>query len=150
MVNNKFSLCSCIMWKKNLRHAGSERVSVDLKFNSKENLCFSDALRNHWWTWCCWPSSFPPSLTVNTHCHADHITSTGLMKKRMVGLKSAISKFSGASADIHLLEGDKITFGKHVRGTFSSLRRSRAIHVTMFCQPCCVDVKWNCVTVFQM
>ncbi|CAK6964284.1 persulfide dioxygenase ETHE1%2C mitochondrial [Scomber scombrus] len=52
-------------------------------------------------------------VAVNTHCHADHITSTGLMKKRLVGLKSAISKFSGASADIHLAEGDKITFGKH-------------------------------------
>ncbi|XP_026172694.1 persulfide dioxygenase ETHE1, mitochondrial-like [Mastacembelus armatus] len=51
-------------------------------------------------------------VAVNTHCHADHITSTGLMKKRLVGLKSAISKFSGASADIHLSEGDKITFGK--------------------------------------
>ncbi|XP_028325683.1 persulfide dioxygenase ETHE1, mitochondrial [Gouania willdenowi] len=53
------------------------------------------------------------TVAVNTHCHADHITSTGLMKKRVVGLKSAISKFSGASADIHLSEGDKISFGKH-------------------------------------
>ncbi|XP_034410034.1 persulfide dioxygenase ETHE1, mitochondrial [Cyclopterus lumpus] len=52
-------------------------------------------------------------VAVNTHCHADHITSTGLMKKRLVGLRSAISKFSGASADILLSEGDKITFGKH-------------------------------------
>uniref|UniRef100_A0A3Q3XA05 Persulfide dioxygenase ETHE1, mitochondrial n=1 Tax=Mola mola TaxID=94237 RepID=A0A3Q3XA05_MOLML len=52
-------------------------------------------------------------VAVNTHCHADHITSTGLMKKRLVGLKSAISKFSGASADILLSEGDQITFGKH-------------------------------------
>ncbi|XP_034030036.1 persulfide dioxygenase ETHE1, mitochondrial [Thalassophryne amazonica] len=52
-------------------------------------------------------------LAVNTHCHADHITSTGLMKKRLAGLKSAISKFSGASADVLLSEGDKITFGKH-------------------------------------
>lgn len=34
--------------KKNLSHAGSEHMSVDLKFNSKENLRFSDALRNHW------------------------------------------------------------------------------------------------------
>lgn len=52
-------------------------------------------------------------VAVNTHCHADHITSTGLMKKRLVGLKSAISKLSGASADIYLSDGDKITFGKH-------------------------------------
>ncbi|CAF93271.1 unnamed protein product, partial [Tetraodon nigroviridis] len=50
---------------------------------------------------------------VNTHCHADHITGTGLMKKRLVGLKSAISKFSGQTADILLSENDKITFGKH-------------------------------------
>lgn len=59
----------------------------------------------------------PVFLLVNTHCHADHITSTGLMKKRLLGLKSAISKFSGASADILLSEGDKIAFGKHVRRT---------------------------------
>ncbi|XP_034057035.1 persulfide dioxygenase ETHE1, mitochondrial isoform X2 [Gymnodraco acuticeps] len=52
-------------------------------------------------------------VAVNTHCHADHITSTGLMKKRLVGLKSAISKYSGASADMLLSEGDKISFGKH-------------------------------------
>ncbi|XP_008322267.1 persulfide dioxygenase ETHE1, mitochondrial [Cynoglossus semilaevis] len=52
-------------------------------------------------------------VAVNTHCHADHITSTGLMKKQIAGLKSAISKFSGATADILLSEGDDITFGKH-------------------------------------
>ncbi|KAM8825810.1 persulfide dioxygenase ETHE1, mitochondrial-like [Synchiropus picturatus] len=52
-------------------------------------------------------------VAVNTHCHADHITSTGRMKEHLPGLKSAISKFSGASADILLSEGDKITFGKH-------------------------------------
>ncbi|XP_069393209.1 persulfide dioxygenase ETHE1, mitochondrial [Paralichthys olivaceus] len=52
-------------------------------------------------------------VAVNTHCHADHITSTGLMKKRLAGLKSAISKFSGAAADILLSEGDRILFGKH-------------------------------------
>ncbi|XP_028985579.1 persulfide dioxygenase ETHE1, mitochondrial-like [Betta splendens] len=51
-------------------------------------------------------------VAVNTHCHADHITSTGLMKNRVVGLQSAISKFSGAAADIQLSEGDHITFGK--------------------------------------
>uniref|UniRef100_A0A668S4N3 Persulfide dioxygenase ETHE1, mitochondrial n=1 Tax=Oreochromis aureus TaxID=47969 RepID=A0A668S4N3_OREAU len=53
------------------------------------------------------------TVAVNTHCHADHITSTGLMKQRVAGLKSAISKFSGATADIHLTEGDNIPFGRH-------------------------------------
>ena len=57
---------------------------------------------------------FSPSLLVNTHCHADHITGTGQLKKRVFGLKSAISKHSGATADILLSEGDKISFGKHV------------------------------------
>ncbi|XP_014842338.1 PREDICTED: persulfide dioxygenase ETHE1, mitochondrial-like [Poecilia mexicana] len=52
-------------------------------------------------------------IAVNTHCHADHVTGTGLMKKQIEGLKSAISKHSGASADIQLSEGDNITFGKH-------------------------------------
>ncbi|KAM9310514.1 persulfide dioxygenase ETHE1, mitochondrial [Pholidichthys leucotaenia] len=52
-------------------------------------------------------------VAVNTHCHADHITSTGLMKKALPGLKSAISKHSGARADIHVVEGDEITFGRH-------------------------------------
>lgn len=68
---------------------------------------------------------------VNTHCHADHITSTGLMKKRLVGLKSAISKFSGASADIFLSEGDKITFGKHVRRTCYLFQCVMSIHATV-------------------
>lgn len=53
------------------------------------------------------------TVAVNTHCHADHITGTGLLKKKVFGLKSAISKFSGATADILLSEGDNITFGKH-------------------------------------
>ncbi|KAM4600758.1 persulfide dioxygenase ETHE1, mitochondrial isoform 1-T3 [Polymixia lowei] len=52
-------------------------------------------------------------VAVNTHCHADHITGTGLLKRRLPGLKSAISKHSGASADVFLSEGDKIAFGKH-------------------------------------
>uniref|UniRef100_A0A8C6S4H9 Persulfide dioxygenase ETHE1, mitochondrial n=1 Tax=Neogobius melanostomus TaxID=47308 RepID=A0A8C6S4H9_9GOBI len=53
------------------------------------------------------------TVAVNTHCHADHITSTGLMKKQLFGLKSAICKHSGATADVLLKEGDKITFGRH-------------------------------------
>ncbi|XP_062394561.1 persulfide dioxygenase ETHE1, mitochondrial [Sardina pilchardus] len=52
-------------------------------------------------------------IAVNTHCHADHITGTGLLKRKLFGVKSAISKHSGATADILLSEGDSINFGKH-------------------------------------
>ncbi|XP_061098211.1 persulfide dioxygenase ETHE1, mitochondrial [Conger conger] len=52
-------------------------------------------------------------VAVNTHCHADHITGTGLLKKRLHGSKSAISLLSGANADILFSEGDFIPFGRH-------------------------------------
>ncbi|KAM8927250.1 persulfide dioxygenase ETHE1, mitochondrial [Pelodytes ibericus] len=48
---------------------------------------------------------------ANTHCHADHITGTGVLKKLLPGCKSVISKHSGAFADIHIEEGDEIKFG---------------------------------------
>lgn len=86
--------------------------------------------------WCEPSYSIFLFLTVNTHCHADHITSTGLMKKRLVGLKSAISKFSGASADIFLSEGDKITFGKHVRRTCYLFQCITSIHATVILKRC--------------
>ncbi|XP_051576190.1 persulfide dioxygenase ETHE1, mitochondrial-like [Myxocyprinus asiaticus] len=53
------------------------------------------------------------TVAANTHCHADHITGTGRLKKNVFGLKSAISKHSGANADILLSDGDQIIFGKH-------------------------------------
>jgi sulfur dioxygenase len=49
---------------------------------------------------------------VNTHAHADHITGTYLLKQKFNDLKSVISEASGASADILLKHGDRITFGK--------------------------------------
>lgn len=49
---------------------------------------------------------------ANTHCHADHVTGTGLLKKMVPGCRSVISKDSGALADIHIKEGDVINFGK--------------------------------------
>ncbi|KAJ7985352.1 hypothetical protein DPEC_G00351170 [Dallia pectoralis] len=55
---------------------------------------------------------FNLKVAVNTHCHADHITGSGLLKNRLHGMKSAISRHSGAQADIQLSEGDKIHFGK--------------------------------------
>uniref|UniRef100_A0A8C8SRY2 Metallo-beta-lactamase domain-containing protein n=1 Tax=Pelusios castaneus TaxID=367368 RepID=A0A8C8SRY2_9SAUR len=42
---------------------------------------------------------------ANTHCHADHITGTGLLKKLLPGCCSIISKDSGALADILIREG---------------------------------------------
>ncbi|XP_075696483.1 persulfide dioxygenase ETHE1, mitochondrial [Rhinoderma darwinii] len=50
---------------------------------------------------------------ANTHCHADHITGTGVLKKLLPGCKSVISKDSGALADVHIQEGDHINFGKY-------------------------------------
>jgi len=49
-----------------------------------------------------------PTLAVNTHCHADHITGTGAMKRRLAGLSSLISKASGAKADRHLKPGEAV------------------------------------------
>jgi sulfur dioxygenase len=48
---------------------------------------------------------------VNTHAHADHITGTYLLKQKVAGLQSVISKASGAAADRHLQHGDRIEFG---------------------------------------
>ncbi|KAG8188798.1 hypothetical protein JTE90_009190 [Oedothorax gibbosus] len=39
---------------------------------------------------------------VNTHCHADHITGTGAIKKLLSNCQSVISRSSGAKADRHL------------------------------------------------
>ncbi|KZC05125.1 Protein ETHE1, mitochondrial [Dufourea novaeangliae] len=50
---------------------------------------------------------------VNTHMHADHITGTGRLKSLLPGCQSAISRTSGAKADIHLNPNDRISFGRH-------------------------------------
>ncbi|KAI7746687.1 hypothetical protein M8C21_018299 [Ambrosia artemisiifolia] len=48
---------------------------------------------------------------INTHVHADHVTGSGLIKTKVPGVKSIISKASKASADILVEAGDKIQFG---------------------------------------
>ncbi|URD76546.1 hydroxyacylglutathione hydrolase 3, partial [Musa troglodytarum] len=48
---------------------------------------------------------------MNTHVHADHVTGTGLIKAKMPGVKSVISKASKAVADHVVEHGDKIYFG---------------------------------------
>ncbi|KAK9814193.1 hypothetical protein WJX72_001995 [[Myrmecia] bisecta] len=50
-------------------------------------------------------------FVVNTHCHADHITGTGAIKAQLPGVKSGISKASGAAADALYEPGDVIRFG---------------------------------------
>jgi sulfur dioxygenase len=50
-------------------------------------------------------------MGVNTHAHADHITGTGLLKKKIPELKSVISEASEAQADVKIKDGDQITFG---------------------------------------
>ncbi|KAJ7528107.1 hypothetical protein O6H91_16G084500 [Diphasiastrum complanatum] len=48
---------------------------------------------------------------MNTHVHADHVTGTGLLKTKLPGVKSLISKASGAKADVFVNPGDTIQFG---------------------------------------
>ncbi|CAH2036587.1 unnamed protein product [Thlaspi arvense] len=48
---------------------------------------------------------------MNTHVHADHVTGTGLLKTKVPGVKSLISKASGSKADMFLEPGDKVTIG---------------------------------------
>jgi len=48
---------------------------------------------------------------VNTHCHADHVTGSGLIKRKLPGVRSVIAKDSGAKADVHVAHGDRVEFG---------------------------------------
>jgi sulfur dioxygenase len=51
--------------------------------------------------------------TLETHVHADHVTSSGLFRQKL-GSRSAISSLSGAGcADIQLEDGDELRFGGH-------------------------------------
>uniref|UniRef100_A0A2P2KJV9 persulfide dioxygenase n=1 Tax=Rhizophora mucronata TaxID=61149 RepID=A0A2P2KJV9_RHIMU len=48
---------------------------------------------------------------INTHVHADHVTGTGLIKSKVSGVKSVISRSSNGKADLFIEPGDKIYFG---------------------------------------
>ncbi|KQS62882.1 persulfide dioxygenase ETHE1, mitochondrial [Drosophila erecta] len=56
---------------------------------------------------------FQLKYAINTHMHADHITGSGWLRK-LTGCQSVIAAASGAKADRHLQEGDRIDFGTHV------------------------------------
>ncbi|KAK1330122.1 hypothetical protein QTO34_010308 [Cnephaeus nilssonii] len=49
---------------------------------------------------------------VNTHCHADHVTGSGLLRSLLPGCRSVISRRSGAQADVHIEDGQAIRFGR--------------------------------------
>jgi len=49
---------------------------------------------------------------VNTHMHADHVTGTGMIKRRIPTCKSVISKYTDAKADLYVDDGELIKFGK--------------------------------------
>ena len=48
---------------------------------------------------------------LNTHCHADYVTSGGSIRRDMPEVKTIISENSGAKADIHIKHGDVVNFG---------------------------------------
>ena len=48
---------------------------------------------------------------VNTHCHADHITSGSAIRQALPEVRTVISQSSGAKADVHIRDGDAVKFG---------------------------------------
>lgn len=48
---------------------------------------------------------------LNTHCHADHITSGGALRNERPEIRTVISAASGAKANIHTKHGDRVAFG---------------------------------------
>jgi sulfur dioxygenase len=53
-----------------------------------------------------------PYLVLNTHCHADHVTSGSVLRSKLGNLKTAISAASTADADIKLEANQVVTWGK--------------------------------------
>jgi sulfur dioxygenase len=51
---------------------------------------------------------------VNTHCHADHITSGAAIRQERPEVRTVISRASGAKADMHVEEGDRIVIEEGV------------------------------------
>lgn len=51
-------------------------------------------------------------FVVNTHAHADHITSGGLIRQELPEVRTVISKASGAAADWQVEPGETVPFGR--------------------------------------
>lgn len=56
---------------------------------------------------------FELKYVVNTHCHADHVTSGAAIKKLRPGVRTVISEASRAAADIKLRDGDQVAVGRY-------------------------------------
>ncbi|KAJ2951574.1 hypothetical protein O0L34_g13726 [Tuta absoluta] len=77
---------------------------------------------------------------MNTHMHADHITGTGKLKSLLPGTRSVIGAASGAQADLHLNDGDCVTFGNqtlyaaatpgHTNGCFTYVCHEQSLAFT--------------------
>ncbi|KAM7059120.1 persulfide dioxygenase ETHE1, mitochondrial isoform 3-T3 [Molossus nigricans] len=73
---------------------------------------------------------------VNTHCHADHITGSGLLRSLLPGCQSVISRLSGAQADLHIEDGQSIHFGRFVSWMLRCARTLyRSVHEKIFTLP---------------
>ncbi|XP_064543641.1 persulfide dioxygenase ETHE1, mitochondrial [Drosophila montana] len=62
---------------------------------------------------------FKLKYAINTHMHADHITGSGWLRQ-LTGCQSVIAAASGAKADRHIEEGDRIEFGRHAIETLAT------------------------------
>uniref|UniRef100_A0A7S1XA86 persulfide dioxygenase n=1 Tax=Compsopogon caeruleus TaxID=31354 RepID=A0A7S1XA86_9RHOD len=51
---------------------------------------------------------------LNTHVHADHITGTAKLKSALPEMRSVLAQASGGRADVHVVAGDEIAFGRFV------------------------------------
>jgi sulfur dioxygenase len=56
---------------------------------------------------------FKLKFAMNTHCHADHITGTGYLKRLLPGTLSVIGKHAGSNADRFVDDREIIEFGRH-------------------------------------
>jgi sulfur dioxygenase len=53
------------------------------------------------------------AFTLDTHCHADHVTGAWLMRRKL-GSRVALSpKYDARNVDLPLLHGDRVRFGAH-------------------------------------
>lgn len=50
-------------------------------------------------------------LALNTHVHADHVSSSFALRAKVPGCRSGIAAAAGAAADVCLADGDAIAFG---------------------------------------